>query len=201
MWRWGKSGLLHPVDRNAYQDGSCSQFENRTTRGGRNRSVVKEHWLLFQRNWVQIPALTWWLTTTWNSSSRVFDAFFWPLWALHAHGTYTYTHTHTHTHTIPYGEKKPIHPGDICFHVYWSTIHISQETETTKASINGQCIQKYAMCTSQTMIQPCKEYMWSELERQQLLSSHISLPEHLSSSPSTHIGGSSNTSIVHLWTL
>jgi hypothetical protein len=26
----------------------------------------QEHWLLFQRSWVQIPATTWWLTTICN---------------------------------------------------------------------------------------------------------------------------------------
>jgi hypothetical protein len=36
-----------------------------------------------------------------NSSSRGFDALFWPMKALRASDarTHTYTHTHTHTHT------------------------------------------------------------------------------------------------------
>jgi hypothetical protein len=54
----------------------CSKMLNRFTfppalpkntfRSWRDDWVVEEHWLLFQRSWVQIPATTWWLTTICN---------------------------------------------------------------------------------------------------------------------------------------
>jgi hypothetical protein len=36
------------------------------SRAGEMAQQVKKHWLLFRKSWVQIPATTWWLTTTRN---------------------------------------------------------------------------------------------------------------------------------------
>lgn len=47
------------------------------TRDGTDDSVVKEHWLLFQRNWVQFSESTWQLAAIYNSSSKECDIFFW----------------------------------------------------------------------------------------------------------------------------
>ena len=48
-------------------------------RGWRDGSEVnRTGWLLFQKSWIQFPAPTWWLTITYNSSSRVIPSF-WPL--------------------------------------------------------------------------------------------------------------------------
>jgi hypothetical protein len=37
-------------------------------------SSSSPHLLLLQRTWTQLPALTWWLTTIYNSNSRVCNA-------------------------------------------------------------------------------------------------------------------------------
>lgn len=56
-------------------------------------------WLipLTVKNWVQYPAPTRYVSPICNSSSRGYDAFFWPLLSLHAHWSHTYTQTHTDT--------------------------------------------------------------------------------------------------------
>lgn len=39
----------------------------------------QEHWLLFQKTQIQLPASTWQLTTICNSGSGGLDTLFWPL--------------------------------------------------------------------------------------------------------------------------
>lgn len=51
-----------------------------------------QHWLLFQRFWVQLSAPSRQLTTVYNSSSRGIQHL-WPLWYLNS-----CTHTDIHTH-------------------------------------------------------------------------------------------------------
>lgn len=46
--------------------------------------------VLLLQTWVQSPAPTWQLTTSWNSSSREFNVLFWPLYILHVHSTQMY---------------------------------------------------------------------------------------------------------------
>lgn len=42
------------------------------------------------QDWVRVPASTWWLTTTFNFSSKGYNGLFWPPWVLHTCGTQIY---------------------------------------------------------------------------------------------------------------
>lgn len=44
----------------------------------KRQSLELEHWLFFQRNWIQFPAPTWCLTTIYNSSPRGSNSLLWP---------------------------------------------------------------------------------------------------------------------------
>lgn len=57
---------------------------------------VCEFLLLSLETWVQFPALPWWLTTIWSSSSKKSDALFWLLQAL-AHRRCVFRHSGTRT--------------------------------------------------------------------------------------------------------
>jgi hypothetical protein len=46
---------------------------------------------------VQFPALTWWLPTIYNSSSRGSKTSSWPLWVLHICGAYKHRVQHPYT--------------------------------------------------------------------------------------------------------
>jgi hypothetical protein len=60
----------------------------------------QEHWLLFQRIWIQFPAPTWQFTAACNPNSNGSDNFLWPSRAVHGaqtcmqakHPLYVWTH-------------------------------------------------------------------------------------------------------------
>ena len=71
----------------------CSQFLFQANfLAGETRLRSYEHWLLFRRVQVQLPAPRWWLSTIHNSSPRASGTLFWPLQAPHTHLVHKYTH-------------------------------------------------------------------------------------------------------------
>lgn len=60
---------------------------------------INRNWLLCRMSWVQLPAPTGLLTSTWNSRSRESDALFRPLQALHTMHSRT-CRQNTHKHII-----------------------------------------------------------------------------------------------------
>jgi hypothetical protein len=64
--------------------------------------VVKSHQLLFQKTWVQLAALTWWLAAICNSSPRAFNGLLFKLpCVVQVCGA--------NTHTNNNNNKKPTH--------------------------------------------------------------------------------------------
>lgn len=66
----------------------------------RDGSAVKSTWYPSRGPGFDSSTYIWQLRIACNATSRVFIALFWPLWALHPHGTHICSHTHMHIRWI-----------------------------------------------------------------------------------------------------
>jgi hypothetical protein len=66
--------------------------------GGGTAEMAQQlrNWSLSQRTWVQVPTLTWQLTTIYNPNSRLFKVLFWLPWASDMQAVYTDKKVCTH---------------------------------------------------------------------------------------------------------